>query len=148
MGNVFKKLMRKEFGEGAYERYCGYIYGEQESRVQENRMIFEEMYLALKDKDMRVLQGKKEQLDRAILQAFVICRNYWFAAAAALLTALLVCLLIPGTWLLYLLLMADAAGFAAKTGEYISNKYCYVDARIILIYKSVLDKLCPGRRES
>ncbi len=148
MGNVFKKLMRKEFGAGTYERYCGYIYSELENRSQENKMIFEEMYVALKDKDERVLQGKRERLDSVILQAFGICRNYWFTAAAALTTALLVCLLVPGTWLLCLLLAADALGFAAKTCEYISNKYCYVDARIILIYKSVLDKLCPGRQEN
>ncbi len=148
MGNVFKQLVRKEFGSRNYERYCKYIYGEQDQNTRENKMVFEEMYAALKDKDAHVLQEKRKRLDSAILQAFWICRHYSLAAGATTFTILLILLLTPAIEILVIAVGSVLAAFLAKTCEYISNKYCYVDARIILIYKSVLDQLSPGQPEA
>ena len=31
--------------------------------------------------------------------------------------------------------------FVYKTYEFISNKFCYIDAQIVLVYKAVLDRI-------
>ena len=38
--------------------------------------------------------------------------------------------------------------FLVKTYEFLVNKFCYVDAHLVLIYKSVLDKIRMERRRS
>ena len=148
MGNVFKQLVRKEFGSRNYERYCKYIYGEQNQSARENKIVFEEMYAELKDKDVRILQEKRKRLDSAILQAFWICHHYSLAAGATVFTVFLIILLTPAIEILVIAAGSVAAAFLAKTYEYVSNKYCYVDAKIVLIYKSVLDQLSSGQPEA
>lgn len=143
MGSVFKKLIRQEFGIGNYERYCRYIYSDMENQKSESRLLYEEMYQYLKTKDVQMLALMKERLDMVILQAFGICRHYSLAVVATAVTILLIVLFKPTGLILYPLLLLAGAGFFAKTYEYLSNKYCYVDARMVLVYKAVLESLCP-----
>lgn len=142
MGSVFRKLMRQEFGAGNYERYCRYIYSDMENQTPESRLVYEEMYQYLQSKDIKMLILMKERLDTVILQAFGICRNYSMAVIATAVTVLLLVLLQPAGIILYPLLALTGAGFFIKTYEYLSNKYCYVDARMVLVYKAVLEQLC------
>lgn len=144
MGNVFKKLMRREFGEENYARYCRYIFYETGKQKVHNPMVYEDMYHFLEGKDRQALLFMKNRLDGVLLQAFVICKGYFAKLLTALGTIFLICILRPQPPLYFLLVAAVVLGIAAKTYEYIVNKYCYVDARIILIYKHVLDRLCPG----
>lgn len=133
--------MRQEFGEGNYERYCRYIYKDIEEQTSDNRMVYEEMYRYLQSKDDQVLILMRERLDMVILQAFEICKHYSITVVATAITILVLVLLQPGI-MLYPLLGMAGIGFFIKTYEYLSNKYCYVDARMILVYKAVLEKLC------
>lgn len=142
MGNVFKKLMRREFGAENYERYYEYIMHGAEKQNMQNPVIYEDMYRFLEDREPQALLFMKSRLDGVILQAFGICRGYNAKLIAALLTAAALLLIQPAQPALGLLLALVGLGLAVKTYEYIVNKYCYVDAAIVLIYKSVLEHLC------
>lgn len=144
MGNVFKKLMRREFGAENYERYCRYIIYETEKQNVHNTMIYEDMYRFLESRDRQVLLFMKSRLDGVILQAFGICRGYCGKLLASLATAAALFLIQPAQPAFGILLALVGLGLAVKTYEYIVNKYCYVDARIILIYRNVLERLCPA----
>lgn len=144
MGSVFKKLMRREFGAENYERYCRYIIYETEKQSVPNPMIYEDMYRFLESRDRQVLLFMKSRLDGVILQAFGICRGYYGKLSAAFAAALLLLFIRPPQPVLGILLALAGLGLAVKTYGYIVNKYCYVDARIILIYKNVLERLCPA----
>jgi hypothetical protein len=37
--------------------------------------------------------------------------------------------------------------FVYKAYEFVSNKFCYVDAQIILVYKAVLDRIILNERK-
>ncbi|MDE6874534.1 MAG: hypothetical protein K2P87_08755 [Lachnospiraceae bacterium] len=144
MGNVFKRLVRREFGEENYARYCRYIFYETGKRRVHNPMIYEDMYRFLEGKDRQVLLFMKHRLDGVLLQAFVICRGYLLKLAAAFATFFMFWVIRPQQPVFGILLGILALGIGAKTYEYVVNKYSYVDARIILIYKNVLDTLCIG----
>lgn len=146
MGNVFKKLVRREFGEENYARYCRYILYESGKQKLQNAMIYEDMYHFLEGKDRQALLFMKTRLDGVLLQALGICKGYCTKLLAAFFVLLVLLFLEPGQPVFGILLAAVVLGVGAKTYEYIANKYCYVDARIILIYKSVLETLCPGRK--
>lgn len=142
MNNLFKKLMRREFGPGNYERYCRYIYEEIEQHTLNSKRVFEEMYLLLQTVDSPVLMKKKRRLEQTLLRSLTICRGYFMTVVAVAVTAGMVLLLQPVEQVLYALLAVLGVGLAYKTVEYFVNRYCYVDARMVLIYKAVLEQLC------
>ncbi len=144
MGNVLKKLVRKEFGEENYARYCRYIFYETGKPRAQNPMIYEDMYHFLEGKDPQALLSMKERLDRVLLQAFVICKGYSAKVAASLGAMFLLYLLELPPLVFMIFFGIVLIGITVKTFEYVGNKYCYVDARIVLIYKNVLEKLCLG----
>lgn len=148
MASVFKKLVRKEFGVENYERYCRYLLYESERVNLQNPMIYEDMYHFLEGKDKQVLRFMKGRLEDTMIQGFIICKGFTTKLSAALGTMFFVLLMQPAQPFFELLLLAIGIGIVLKTHEYIANKYCYVDARLILIYKNVLDRLCPeGKHE-
>ena len=38
--------------------------------------------------------------------------------------------------------------FIYKIYEFITNKFCYIDAQIVLVYKAVLDRIILNERKS
>lgn len=146
MGNVFKKLMRREFGEENYARYCRYILYETEKQKVHNTMIYEDMYHFLEGKDRQSLLFMKTRLDGVLVDALVISKGYCAKLVAAFFVLFVLLFVEPQQPVFGILLAALVLGAGAKTYEFIANRYCYVDARIILIYKNVLEALCPGKK--
>ena len=89
-----------------------------------------------------VLKKKQRRLEQTLLRSLTICRGYFMTVVAVVATAGMVLLLQPVEQVLYALLAVLGVGLAYKTVEYFVNRYCYVDARMVLIYKAVLEQLC------
>lgn len=146
MTSVFKKLISKEFGESKYNKYF-FIY---QKKVAEksydyknlnNEEIFNDIYEELKDKDMSILNMKLEKLTEAMFFALRINKSYIFTFLFYSAASLFVISqsLMPSITILSLILMSGC--FIYKTYEFVVNKFCYIDAHIVIVYKSVLDKL-------
>lgn len=146
MASVFRKLICKELGENCYEQYFA-CYQKLISnktynhRVLNNVEIYEDIYDRLKDKDMETLMKMTKRLSESLHLVLRISRTFKFAIIAYVIGVVL--LLFQG---LPLLLGFGCIGlittaFFYKTYEYVVNKYCFIDAHIVIIYKSVLDHL-------
>ena len=149
MSSVFKKLISREFGETKYNKYF-FCYQKlilnkrYNSKNLQNKEIYDDIYESLKDKDTESLKVMLERLLDAMYLALRISKNYIFTLIVYLLSAgfLIFQGLVP--WILIVSLLCLSAGFIYKTYEFIVNKYCYIDAHIVLVYKSVLDQLLLG----
>lgn len=148
MMSVFKKLIRRELGEINYNKYFTYIQKNLKNKSLESKEVYEDIYTKLKDKDIEAIARMHDRLNDAMLLAFRISKNYMFALifyiAAA--TFILVKGLVP-------LIAITALGtmsvlFLIKTYEFVINKYCFIDAQIVLVYKSVLEKIILGHVKS
>lgn len=146
MSNVFKKLISKEFGENNYNRYFFSFQKKIANRDLdlksiEKDEIFRDIYNKLKDKDIVVLNKKLEILSDAMLVAMNISKNYSIALIFYLCASLLLMILnlVPIITVIGLILMGIC--FIIKTYEFVINKYCFIDAHIIIVYKAVLDVL-------
>ena len=73
--------------------------------------------------------------------------RYTAKLSAALGVMFFVLLMQPIQPVFGILLTVLGIGIAVKTHEYIVNRYCYMDARLIWIYKNVLDRLCPDGKK-
>lgn len=153
MVNVFRKLIRREFGDKKYNQYVGSYHRKMleknfDYRNLQNEEIYNDIYNNLKDKDLESLKKMFDRLTEAMLMVVKISRTYFtnlivFLAGAFFLISRD---LVPWVTIVSIILMGCC--FLYKTYEYVANKFCYIDARIIIVYKSVLDQLLKGYRKN
>ncbi len=148
MMSVFKKLIRKELGEVNYNKYFTYIQKNLKNKSLESKEVYEDIYTRLKDKDIESIARMHDRLNDAMLLAFRISKNYIFALVFYIAASAFILLkgLVP-------LIAITALGtmsvlFLVKTYEFVINKYCFIDAQIVLVYKSVLEKIILGHVKS
>ncbi|WP_167958305.1 hypothetical protein [Anaerosporobacter faecicola] len=149
MVNVFKKLIRTEFGINKYNQYVGSYHKKMleknfDYRNLKNEEIYNDIYSSLKDKDLESLKKMFDRLTEAMLLVVKISRTYFSILLVYIFGAIFLITrdLVPWVTVVSILLMSGC--FLYKTYEYVVNKFCYIDARIIIVYKSVLDQLLRG----
>lgn len=146
MASVFQKHLKKELGKQRYDKYCMFFEDYKldksiQNRRQSSRDVYEDLYDYLKDQDVTILHKKMERLIDSMCEAVNISKYYIFAFLFYLAGSLFLIIqnLEPRVTIISLLLLS--ALFIFKTCEFVVNKYCFIDANIILVYKSVLDRL-------
>ena len=146
MNSVFHKLLSKELGKQRYDQYCEnyrtYLQEKgMDGRKLGNQEIYKELYTYLEGRDLKSLIKMMERFSDTTLLARQISRQYIFAFVFYLGSSLFLIgmELEPAVAIVSLMLMSVC--FLYKTFEYVVNKFCYIDASIALVYKSVLDKL-------
>ncbi len=146
MASVFRKLISKELGSACYERYFS-CYQKliadkaYNHHVLENEEIYTDMYLRLKDKDLESLNKMMKNLSEAMFYVLRISKTFKITICAYLIGVLLVLFLGVGFWFGLASIGVLTVAFIYKVYEFIVNKYCFIDAHIVIIYKSVLDRL-------
>ena len=146
MASVFRKLISKELGEECYEAYfrcyqkliADKAYNH---HVLENEEIYTDMYLRLKDKDLESLNRMMKSLSDAMFYVLRISKTFKITVGVYILGILLLLLLGVGFWIGFASIAVMTVAFVYKVYEFIVNKYCFIDAHIVIIYKSVLDRL-------
>jgi len=147
VNSVFRKLLSRELGEERYEGYwnsyrsCLEEKGSMDGRKQGNKVIYNELYEYLEGRDLKSLTKMVERFSDTMLLARQINRHYTFTFLFYLFCSLFLIgmELQAGVTVVSLILMSGC--FLYKTFEFVVNKFCFIDASIALVYKSVLDKL-------
>lgn len=146
MASIFKKLISRELGEMNYNRYFFCYQKAITNKISNSKEIYNDMYDKLKDKDLRVIKRMHERLNDAMLLALRISKTYLFTFLFYLGAVIFVfgVGLQPILMVIGLILMTLC--FLFKTYEFIVNKYCFIDAQIVLVYKAVLDELLMNKK--
>lgn len=147
MSNVFKKLISKELGEVNYHRYFTFVKKNMETKLNDSQTLYNDMYEKLKYRDYRSITKMHNRLNDTMLLAFRISKNFFLAFLFYLAASIFLIAkdLQPELTIIALILMNGC--FIYKTYEFISNKFCYIDAQIVLIYKAVLDRIILNERK-
>ena len=146
MSNVFKNLIRKEFGDKNYYKYffCyqNMLYNDdfEIDHVTKDE-VYNDIYDNLKNLDMKTLIKKQNRLADTMMTAFSISST--FLIVVVFYVATLWILLSQGLnpMVVKFAIVIVSSAFLYKAYEYIINKFCYVDAHIAIIYKTVLENL-------
>lgn len=146
MASVFKKLISKELGEMNYNRYFFCYQKGIVNKTSNNKEIYNDIYEKLKDKDLKVINRMHERLNETMILALKISKTYLFS----FLFYLGAVLFVLGLKLIPIFAVIGIASmtvcFLFKTYEFVVNKYCFIDAQIVLVYKAVLDELIMTKR--
>ena len=144
--NIFRKCLKKQFGKSKYVMYVKMCEEEVEKSTisktkLEDKKIFVDMYEQLKQENEEYIKEKIEILTETLKHSLWVGRGFsgifvFYILADIFLIALQLDHIITCA---ALLLMGIC--FIYKLLEFLANKYCFVDAYLIMIYKSVLEKL-------
>jgi hypothetical protein len=148
MANVFKKLIRKELGEINYHRYSSFIKKNTDNRISDSQTIFNDMYEKLSSRDLKSISKMHNRLNDTMLLAFRISKNFLFAFLFYILASIYLIFRTMSPEFTAISLLLINLCFVYKTYEFISNKFCYIDAQIVLVYKAVLDRIILNERKS
>lgn len=141
MGNEYRRLLKSQFGKKSYAGFVRSVKAGLNSTTIIQKDVYHEIYHRLKTLQPGALIGKHRQLEDVIAHVVRIGRMYSLAAGVYL--AALAVLMLYGTVPLYTFIgiILLTLTFAVKTGEYLGNKFCYVDVRIMINYKTALEHL-------
>lgn len=140
MFNVLKKTLKKEFGSEKYEQYARSIKQNIREARKDNTDIFNDLYQMLREKDAPHLLKMQERLNESLMNAFYINKNYLMAFLAYLAAFSVIGSFVIQMYAIPLLFFISVL-FLIKTYEFLVNKFCYVDAHLVLIYKAVLERV-------
>ncbi len=137
MTNVFQRLLVREFGEKAYRGMVSTILTENEDAII-NMDLTCGICADLYRREPEELTAREERLEEALMHSYRISRTFFpFAGCCALLIVLLFLLVNEG-YVLAIAVLGIALCAGWKLWEYLMNRYCYVDAKIILCYRIAL----------
>lgn len=148
MSNVFKKLISKELGEVNYHRYFSFVKKSMDTKRADSQVIYNDMYEKLKYRDFKSIMKMNNRLNETMLLAFRISKNFFFAFIVYLGASIF--LIVNGLQPMITIgaLILLNISFIYKTYEFLANKFCYIDAQIVLVYKAVLDRIIINEREN
>ena len=143
--NVFRKCLRKEFGDryGLYVLLCQEELSRQESRQEihlDGRAVYQDMYEHVKKLEKEEIAQRKENLMLTLVQAFQIGRQFWFVLFFYLMASLALILMNLDAAVTSVSLVLMGICFLYKTYEFVCNKFCFVDAYLVMVYKTVLER--------
>lgn len=152
MKNVFQKCLRRQMGNGKYGKYielCRRDFSENSASkvAMDSKPIFDDMYEVIsKDSSAGIAERMKDMLD-TLSTAFRITKQFVFVITAYLAANLILLSLNLDYYVTCSSILLMGVCFLYKLVEFLSNKYCVMDAYLFMIYKSVLEKKAKDTRQ-
>ncbi|HHT97185.1 MAG TPA: hypothetical protein GXZ90_04740 [Clostridiales bacterium] len=146
MKNEFKKLMKRELGESDYNKYFLFIKKNLDYKIIDRHAIFFDMFSKLENNNIELVKERQNKLNNALINALEISQNYLFVMLFYFIAMLILLYKIKSIPIIIIASAIINFAFIVKTFEYHINKYCYVDAQILIVYKAVLDKIVSSNQ--
>jgi hypothetical protein len=130
--SVLGKLICRELGR---EKYRVYFESLEDRDTTE---VFCDIYLELREKDDEMLNQMLVRLLETVHASVRINRRFFFILGIYILTMAMIFFLIPMNVIMFMSMIMATCCLIYKVIEFLSNRYCDKDIRMVLIYKSVL----------
>lgn len=159
MRSVFQILIQSEFGKSSYHKFSllsnkyfenKYIRDNNETKDDNEKElpynswlipIYEDIFNRIRKKDKETLDNMRDRLNETVELAIRIKRNFIPAMLFFIVAVFLVYFQNPNTTVTFIGIGLMTLSFIYKIAEYLMNKYCLIDKKIIMIYKLVLDTI-------
>ena len=144
--NVLKKCLRKQFGKSKYMSYVRMCEEEvlkntYSKTKMEDKKIFQDMYEQLSGKNSEYIKERNELLADVLYTALQIGRKFFSVLIFYIMANIVLLALQLDYAVTCISVTFMGICFLYKLVEFLSNKYCFIDAYLIMVYKSVLEKL-------
>lgn len=144
--NVFQKCLRRQMGN---VKYLGYAETYRKNFTKNNlsqftrnsKPIFDDMYELLKDENKIKISERMGDLVETLGIAFRISKYFIYVILTYFFANILLLSLDLNYYVTCVSILLMGICFIYKLVEFVSNKYCVMDAYLFMVYKSVLEKL-------
>ncbi len=139
-------MLSRELGKRNYDKYFFYYQkliadGQYDYRVTDQADIYRDIYKYLKDNSLPSLMEKEERLADAMVTALRISRTFAFVLTFYIIAVIFVLTRQFPAVITVGAVLAMTVCMLLKAYEFVLNKYCFIDAHILLIYQKVLNEL-------
>lgn len=132
MNSVLGKLIQKEFGRNRYKIYCNKL------ERKECMDIFCDIYLDLNRSSEEHLSDRLLDLLRTVQLSVKISQIFYYITAGFILAVLALSIMPAMLEVKVVAMGVLTAMYLFKLTEYVTNRYCDRDVRLVLIYKTAL----------
>ena len=145
--NVFRRCLKKEFGKSQYGMYVTMCRKELKEQTDgqtvtlSGKAVYQDMYNHVRKMGQEEIARKKERLMKTMLQAFQIGKQFSFVFFFYLMASFLLIALNLQPGVTHVSLMLMGLCFLYKVYEFVCNRFCFVDAYLVMVYKTVLEKV-------
>ena len=144
--NVFQKCLRRQMGNNRYTDYVdtcrkNFSNANVSQLASGSKPIFDDMYELLKEENKAGISERMRDMADTVAIAFRITRYFAFVLITYLLGNIVLLTLNLNYYVTCVSVLLMGICFLYKLVEFVSNKYCVLDAYLFMIYKSVLEKL-------
>ncbi len=145
MNNVFKQLLLREFGQKHYNKMVDIILCDEEDHLIHPE-VTKLLWVILIRRTQSELRNMSERMEDAMMNSYWISKSFPPFALFCAVIVLALFLLVRSVPALVVSVAAVIFCAMWKTREFLGNRNCYVDARIILCYRVALVE-ARGREE-
>lgn len=140
--SVLGKLIQKELGKEKYQQYCNTLSQKKATDV------FCDIYLSLCERDSTELNVMLLRLLDTVKISVSIGKRFLYMVL--LYGFIMGCLyfLLPANLIMIVAMAVATVCIGYKTYEFLANRYCDKDVRMVLIYKSVLFHLLENEEKA
>lgn len=132
MKSVLGKFIQKEFGRDRYTHYTDKL------DKKESMDIFCDIYEKLRHEDTENLNQSLRNLLETVQVSIRISKNFYYITLGFFVTVAALFFLGLPTAILYCALSFAGLCYLYKAAEFVRNRYCDRDVKIVLIYKIAL----------
>ena len=144
--NVFRKRLRAEFGKKVYRHFvslCKEELDQKKNKVPEEQIKANEK-VVYSEMCEQLQSLKKERLAGALMDAFRIARQFSFVFVFYVIASLILAVMGLDARVTNVSLVLMGICFLYKVYEFICNRFCFVDAYLMMLYKTALEQDNPS----
>lgn len=151
--NVFRKRLRAEFGKKVYRHFVCLCREELEQRnnkvpeeqiVRNEKVVYLEMCRQIQCLTKEEIEKKKERLAGTLMDAFRIARQFGFVFVFYVVASMILAAMGLDSRVTNISLALMGVCFLYKVYEFVCNRFCFVDAYLMMLYKSALEQDNPS----
>ena len=151
--NVFRKRLRAEFGKKVYRHFVSLCREEidqkkrrdPEAQMKANeKVVYSEMCQQIQSLTKEEIEKKKERLAGTLMDAFRIARQFSFVFIFYVLASVILVAMGLDARVTNASLVLMGICFLYKVYEFVCNRFCFVDAYLMMLYKTALEQDNPS----
>lgn len=139
MKGEFKRLLLREFGRTNYRCFVSQILSDKSKDEILSLPVIKQMMNLLLLRSSNELDLMETRLNEAMLVSYKICKGFLPFFFCSLLSAVIVQAVSNSLEISLICTFLISLCLLARLVQFLINKFCYIDARLILTYKVSLD---------
>lgn len=139
MKGEFKRLLLREFGRTNYRYFVTQMLNDKSKDEILSVPVIKIMMKLLLSRSSEELDIMENRLNEAMLLSYKICKGFFPFLFCSILSVIVIQFVSDSFSISFISILLITVCLSVRLIQFLINKFCYIDARLILTYKVSLD---------